>query len=74
MSENVIYFNLIEKEKVEGSRGEANYIAKCKMCEQRGYIEYCNNSWSTYTKSEEFQTIAVFECRNIEIVEFVPGN
>ena len=32
-AENVIYFNLVEKEKIEGSRGEANFIYKCKMCE-----------------------------------------
>ena len=32
VAENVIYFNLVEKTKVEGSRGEANYIAKCKLC------------------------------------------
>ena len=24
--ENVIYFNLVEKSKIEGSRGEANFI------------------------------------------------
>ena len=72
--ENVIYFNLVEKEKIEGSKGEANYIAKCKFCEMKGNIEYCNNSLRQYSKNEQWQTIAIFECRNIEITRFVPGN
>ena len=73
-AENVIYFNLVETQKVEGSRGEAHFIQKCKLCEKHGYIEYCPNSIKKYTKSEEFQTIAMFECRNLEILEFVAGN
>ena len=73
-AENVIYFNCVEKTKIEGSKGEANFIAKCKLCERPGSIEYVNNSIKPYTKSEQWQTIAVFECRNIEITEFVAGN
>ena len=76
VNENVIHFNLVEKFDIEGSRGEANYIAKCKLCERPGNIEYCQNSLKPYTQQgqETFQTIAAFECRNIELIEFVPGN
>ena len=66
--DNVIYFNLVEKHQMEGSRGEANYIAKCKMCERPGNIEYLKNTLKPYTKSDQFQTIVAFECRNIEII------
>ena len=69
-----MFFNLIEKQKIEGSRGEANFIAKCKLCERPGNVEFVPNSWNTYTKSEQWQTICKFECRNIELVEFIPGN
>ena len=72
-AENIIYFNLVEKAKIEGSRGEANFIHKCKMCDRVGNVEYCKNSLKFYTKSEQFQTIASFECRNIELVEFIAG-
>ena len=52
VAENIIYFNLVETQKVEGSRGEAHFISKCKLCEKAGYIEYCPNSLKVYTKSE----------------------
>ena len=71
-SPDPIYFNLVQKMAVEGSRGEANYIAKCKFCDQRGYIEYCKNTLKEYTdNSENFQKVATFECRNIEIAKFL---
>ena len=69
-----MFFNLMEKQKIEGSRGEANFIAKCKLCERPGNVEYIPNSCAPYKKSEQWQTIAKFECRNIELVQFVAGN
>ena len=39
-----------------------------------GYIEYVPNSVKSYNDSEEFAMIGMFECRNLEITEFVPGN
>ena len=74
VAENVIYFNLVEKSKIEGSRGEANFIAKCKLCDRTGNVEYLKNTWKPYSKNEEWQTVAAFECRNIEILDFVPTN
>lgn len=40
VNENVIYFNLVEKAEIPGSRGSASYIAKCKNCERTGNIDY----------------------------------
>ena len=71
-AENPIYFNHCQFMDIEGSRGQANYIAKCKLCGHKGYIEYCQNSRGFYTDSENWQTLATFECRNIEIAEFIP--
>ena len=53
-AENPIYFNLVELQDVEGSRGQANYVAKCKFCGHKGTIEYCKNSRGFYTDSENF--------------------
>ena len=57
---------------IEGSRGDAHYIAKCKACGKQGNIQYLKNSLKPYKQSEQYQTIATFECRNIELVSFVP--
>ena len=48
-----------------------HYTSKCKFCDKRGFIEYIKKSHVPYTDSDEFQTIATFECRNIEIVSFL---
>ena len=47
-AENVIYFDFLELHDIEGSRGKAHYIAKCKFCERKGYIEYCLNTLAFY--------------------------
>ena len=79
----IIFFNLVDKVEMEGSRGTANYIAKCKGCKRPGSIDYCKNSLRPYEfyyidnkveyKNEEWQPIATFECRGAELIEFFPG-
>ena len=71
---NIIYFNLVQQSEIEGSRGTANYVAKCSFCKKHGNIVYIENSHKPYTNSEEFQTIAKFECRGVELTSFEPGN
>ena len=70
---NVIYFNLVEKQSIEGSKGEASFVAKCKFCSKSGNIDYCKNTMKGYSSSENYQTIAMFECRNLEITAFIAG-
>ena len=65
--ENTIYFNLVDQLEIEGSRGKANFISKCKVCSQKAHIEYVPGSIADYSDSEKFGRIATFECRNIEI-------
>ena len=55
---------------MEGSRGQAHYIAKCKFCGRVGNVEYVQNTIAAYDKPEQWQTIAAFECRNVELVKF----
>ena len=68
--EGGIFFNLVDKEAIPGSRGEANFILKCKFCDRVGNVEYIDNSIKVYDKNEQFQTIASFECRNLELIKF----
>ena len=70
--ENVIYFNLVEKQDMPGSRGQASFIQKCRVCERTGSIEYVGRHAPYEDQNEGWQTIAVFECRGWEFVEFLP--
>eukprot|EP00806_Schmidingerella_arcuata_P003851 Macronucleus_4492.p1 GENE.Macronucleus_4492~~Macronucleus_4492.p1 ORF type:complete len:168 (+),score=33.81 Macronucleus_4492:1-504(+) len=75
LSDNVIYFNLVEKVEIQGSRGTASFIYKCKNCGRSGNIDYVENSLGKYMAehSEQWLTIATFECRGLEPAEFFPG-
>eukprot|EP00347_Sterkiella_histriomuscorum_P007398 403349077 len=70
---NTIYFNLQEIKDIADSRSRANYYAKCNFCKRQGNILFLENSFKRYEKSEEFQSVAKFECRGIEILEFIPN-
>ena len=69
-----VYFNMVELQDIEGSRGQAHYIAKRGFCEKRGNVVFLERSYKPYTTSEEFQTVAKFECRGIEVCEFLPSS
>lgn len=43
-----IYFVLSQIQDMENSRGKANYVAKCKMCERTGSVEYQINTCKPY--------------------------
>ena len=58
-----------------GSKGLANFIQKCKLCERTGNIDFIESSLKPYKdQNGDFQTIASFECRGIELIEFFPGS
>ena len=45
------------------------------MCDRTGNIEYVEGSLKPYTdQNAAFKTIAVFECRGLELHQFFPGN
>lgn len=57
----------------QGTKENANYVAKCKFCSVVQSIEYCQNSLLPYSdENQNFQTIATFNCRRVELVEFFP--
>ncbi len=45
---NKIYFKLTDVLDLPGSKGQATYIAKCKMCDRQSNLEYVKNTWSAY--------------------------
>ncbi|CAI2381229.1 unnamed protein product [Moneuplotes crassus] len=67
-----VYFNPVEEIEMEGSRGSANYIAKCKSCERKGSISFIKTAPYLMKDNEEPQMIAEFECRGWELAEFCP--
>ena len=71
---NKIHFKLVDLQELQGSKGLATYIYKCKLCERTGNLEYQQNTWKAYTENEDWQTIATFDCRGLELVEFFQGN
>ena len=74
IGDNIIYFNLVEKQQIQGSRGTASYIAKCKGCERSGNIDFIEGSLGQYNdQNGQWQTVAKFECRGMEPCEFFPG-
>ena len=71
---NTIYFNLTELREVPDSKAEAHYYAKCSLCKREQTILYIADSQKAYVNSGTWQTIARFECRGAELVEFKAGN
>ena len=71
---NPIYFNLVEIKDLEDSKSRANYYAKCSFCKREQTVLYLENSFKEYEKSEQWQGVAKFDCRGVELVEFLPGN
>ncbi|TNV75311.1 hypothetical protein FGO68_gene5806 [Halteria grandinella] len=71
---NVVYFNLQELREVPDSKAEAHYYAKCSLCKREQTILFIAGSQKTYENSGSWQTIARFECRGVELVDFKAGN
>ena len=74
-NENIIYFDLLTKVELQNSRAVASFVYKCKNCERTGNIDYLDGSLDKYMAehSENWHTIATFECRGLEPIEFHPG-
>ena len=70
---------LQESSSIAGSRGEANFLMKCKFCSQEGNLNIEPGKGTVnYTADDSdghaFKTIVVFECRGIEPVDWQPGD
>eukprot|EP01134_Creolimax_fragrantissima_P000981 CFRG0981T1 len=60
---------------IPGSRGgEANLVIKCELCSRSNSISIVEKSVKPYMFEDagSFKTIAAFECRGVEAVDFSP--
>ncbi|KRY11380.1 UPF0587 protein F46B6.12 [Trichinella patagoniensis] len=64
-----------EKFDIPGSRGEANFVKKCKVCGKVGSIDIIDGSISAYDAElgKAWQKVVMFECRGVKPVDFEPG-
>jgi hypothetical protein len=70
-----IYFVLSEVQDMQGSKGQANFVMKCKSCDRTNNIEYLKNTHRPYSsENESWETIASFDCRGWSFIAFHPGN
>ncbi|KAI4197980.1 MAG: hypothetical protein LQ350_005565 [Teloschistes chrysophthalmus] len=70
---NAVSISRFEKSDISGSKGEANFVWRCKACKRESTatlpaLPTPYNATSQPTR----QTILVFDCRGLEFIEFVP--
>ncbi|KAK4115733.1 DUF866-domain-containing protein [Canariomyces notabilis] len=70
---NTISFNRFETHEMSGSRGEANFVWRCKNCKREASASI-QAAPVPYEQSEPTkpQKILQFDCRGLEFTEFVP--
>ncbi|KLJ05336.1 hypothetical protein EMPG_11183 [Blastomyces silverae] len=67
---NWVSFNRFDKLEVPGSRGEANFVWKCRLC-GRTHSASIPNGPTAYDESKnKGQKIIEFDCRGLEFTEF----
>ncbi|KAH0289202.1 DUF866-domain-containing protein [Aureobasidium namibiae CBS 147.97] len=70
---NWVSVSRFEQNEMSGSRGEANFVWKCKNC-KREHSASIKEAPKAYTHSDtpKAQKIIEFDCRGLEFVEFKP--
>lgn len=68
-----------ESSSIAGSRGEANFLMKCKFCSHEGNLNIeLTKPPASYTSEDSdkhaFKTMVIFECRGLEPVGWQPGS
>ncbi|KAL1955462.1 hypothetical protein VTO42DRAFT_8556 [Malbranchea cinnamomea] len=67
---NWVSVSRFETHEIPGSRGEANFVWKCKLC-QRTHSASIATAPNAYQESEgKDQKIIEFDCRGLEFTEF----
>ncbi|KAL1925150.1 uncharacterized protein VTP21DRAFT_33 [Calcarisporiella thermophila] len=74
---NVITMNINEEHEIQGSRGTANFVMKCKFCSRQSSASFDTTSKPlvrpyTADHSGQFSPVVVIECRGLEFVGFEP--
>jgi len=67
-----IYLSLEETFPISGSRGKAHYVAKCHECKRENSIEILQIGSYVSENSGQFQSLAQFDCRGLEIIDYDP--
>ncbi|KAF2145380.1 uncharacterized protein K452DRAFT_119246 [Aplosporella prunicola CBS 121167] len=70
---NWVSVSRFEQNEMSGSRGEANFVWKCKLC-KREHSASILAAPAAYAQAEppKRQKIIEFDCRGLEFVEFKP--
>ncbi|KAI1173017.1 hypothetical protein F4777DRAFT_559619 [Nemania sp. FL0916] len=70
---NAISVSRFEVNELSGSRGEANFVWKCKNCKRESSCSF-KTSPKAYEHSEppKQQTVVEFDCRGLEFTSFLP--
>ncbi|KAJ5242683.1 uncharacterized protein N7469_001010 [Penicillium citrinum] len=70
---NWVSFNRFEEHEIPGSRGEANFVWKCRLCTKTHSASIISGP-NTYEVQEKKtgQKIIEMDCRGLEFVEFKP--
>uniref|UniRef100_A0A5S6QTN2 CXXC motif containing zinc binding protein n=1 Tax=Trichuris muris TaxID=70415 RepID=A0A5S6QTN2_TRIMR len=67
---------IIEEEKFEipSSRGQANFLCKCKLCGEQSSVDIIKNSTRSYKTdlTQMWQRMVVFDCRGMEPIDYNP--
>ncbi|KAH9865372.1 hypothetical protein J1614_008955 [Plenodomus biglobosus] len=70
---NHVSFNRFEQNEVSGSKGEANFVWRCKNC-KREHSASIKAAPATYQRTDPPKTVNIleFDCRGLEFTEFTP--
>ncbi|KAF6025122.1 C1orf123 [Bugula neritina] len=73
-TENHQYITILDEQPLKGGRGHASLVIKCKLCSRENSIDIIKDSIKPYLldNSGQFQTIAEFDCRGVEPLDFEP--
>ncbi|AOA61828.1 hypothetical protein PP7435_CHR1-1159 [Komagataella phaffii CBS 7435] len=71
--EKEVSINTIEKHEISGSRGEASFVFKCKICKRESSttIQRTKNNLTSEDESK-FVDILDIDSRGLQLVEFIP--
>ncbi|CBF79730.1 CXXC motif containing zinc binding protein [Aspergillus nidulans FGSC A4] len=71
---NWVSFNRFEQHEIPGSRGEANFVWKCKLCQRTHSASVLAgpNAYAAGDDKRKGQKIIDLECRGLEFTEFKP--
>lgn len=73
--EKEITINRFEQHEISGSRGEANFVFRCKSCKRESTASITRTKETLSQDDQKPKTILEVEARGLELVKFIPqGN